>query len=203
MFGVWQNTWWQNKQLYNSDDAQYKQFTNVEWSHIENATFYAGRFKKETTHTFSDVVNLERTAAVDLGGNNSPSFQGYSAFPNVSDYIRACNMFNTIYNIDSTQDNPRDFKNNSWLGDSYDQWTINSENNTTEDDDFWVLETDIIVGLVETHNNISGRTFNLPQQYRPVFYLKNDTILSGTGTVSDAFTVMENWSWFDPLQVQQ
>lgn len=36
-----------------------------------------------------------------------------------------------------------------------------------------------------------------------VIYLKNDTILSGTGTEQDPFTVKENWAWFDPYQEAQ
>lgn len=36
-----------------------------------------------------------------------------------------------------------------------------------------------------------------------VIYLKNDTILSGTGTKQDPFAVKENWAWFDPYQEAQ
>ncbi|MEE1390153.1 MAG: hypothetical protein U0M00_06420 [Clostridia bacterium] len=36
-----------------------------------------------------------------------------------------------------------------------------------------------------------------------VIYLKNDTILSGTGTEQDPFAVKENWAWFDPYQEAQ
>ena len=202
LFGTWQNTWWTQKQLYNSDDTRFIQFTNEQWSHIKNATFYAGRFKSGDDPTFADLINMERTSAINLGGD-SAAFQGYSAFPNVSDYIRACNSLDTIFNVHTTQNKPADFKTNSWLKHDYDQWTINSENNTTNDDDFWTLEADILLGIVKTHNKISGRSFYLEQQYRPVFYLKEDTILSGTGTSSDPYKVEENWAWFDSYQQKQ
>ena len=30
-----------------------------------------------------------------------------------------------------------------------------------------------------------------------IIYLKNNTIMSGTGQESDPFVVQENWEWFD------
>ena len=40
-----------------------------------------------------------------------------------------------------------------------------------------------------------------PNRIRVTFYVKNDTILSGTGTSTDPFKVEEDWSWFDNVQV--
>lgn len=202
LFETWQNTWWNEKKLYNSDDSQYIEFIPAQWNHIKNGTFYAGRFNSGDDTTFVALINKERTSAIDLGAD-SAAFQGYSAFPNVSDYIRACNSLDTIYNIQTSKNNATTFKTNSWLKSDDDQWTINSENNTTSDNDFWTLETDVVIGLVKTQNKISARTYYLSQQYRPVLYLKENTILSGTGTSSDPFTVQENWAWFDSYQQKQ
>lgn len=198
----WQ-TWWSGKYLYYSNDGQYRTFTDTDISHIDEAEFYAGRFTKSDTPTLLDTIEYERLGGSYLkdGEDVYPAyFNGHFAFPNVSDYIKACNRQDIIYNIQTTQDNTSIFKSNSWLsvGIGAEQWTMNSKNDTTTDNDFWVLDP-----TIANNNRIVSRTYYYYENYRPVFYLKYDTILSGTGTNDDPFNVEEDWSWFDNVQVLQ
>ena len=48
---------------------------------------------------------------------------------------------------------------------------------------------------------IVSRTYYYYENYRPVFYLKDDTIISGIGTASDAFNAEEDLPLFDDVQV--
>ena len=74
-------------------------------------------------------------------------------------------------------------------------WTMNGRTGTLlQDSDFWVIDNDL-------GGHFESRAYYNNQQYRVVFYLKNDTILSGLGTSSNPFNVEEDWAWFDPEQV--
>ncbi len=187
VYSDWQ-AWATNKQIYYSDDAQATQLTEAEFSHLIQGTFYPGRFVRNSDQTFSELIGKERYANGHLGGNNDSSFNGYFAFPNVSDYLRASNRLDLIYNIRQIQTNQSTYEKTSWLSQSDEQWTINSKNDTSTDNDYWVLLSG---------NEIVSRTYYYAQNYRPVFYLSDDTILSGTGTSDDPFVVEENWDWFD------
>ena len=201
VYSNWSEKWWPRGQLYNSDDDHYILLTAEQKAHMEEATFYAGRFTDGETPTLADVINYERTSARELGGD-SAAFQGYSAFPNVSDYLKSCNEMSKVYNISSSQTNEKIFKQNSWLAIYDELWTINSKRATSTDNDFWTFSCNLI-GFSHTDNRIRSRTYYYNQNYQPVFYLKNDTILSGTGTSADPFTVQEHWGWFDPYQELQ
>lgn len=191
------NTWWNGKYMYYTNDDNYRTLTDTDMSHIAEATFYAGRFTKEATPTLFDTVQQERTGAINIGAD-SAAFQSHFSFPNVSDYIKACNRMNTIYNITTVQANTSLFKTCSYLQTNDEQWTINSKNDTATDNDFWVLDP-----TIAGNNRIVSRTYYYYENYRPVFYLKEDTILSGTGTELDPFIVHEDWSWFDNNQTLQ
>ena len=52
-------------------------------------------------------------------------------------------------------------------------------------------------------NQIGDRNPLDPNRIRVTFYVNEDTIISGTGTSSDPFTVQEDWAWFDNAQVLQ
>lgn len=191
------DSWWEGGFLYYTDDSQYRTFSDSEAAHIDLATFYAGRFTKEATPTLADTINMERTSAVNIG-SRSAAWDGHYALPNVSDYIKACNQMNSVYNITTSQSNSTIFKTCSYLQTSDEQWTINSKNDTDTDNDFWVLDPTIL-----NNNRIVSRTYYYLENYRPVFYLKDDTILSGSGTSDDPYVVQEDWSWFDSVQVAQ
>lgn len=201
VYSNWSEKWWPRGQLYNSDDDHYILLTAQQKAHMAEATFYAGRFTDGETPTLADIINYERTSARELGGD-SAAFQGYSAFPNVSDYLKSCNEMSKVYNISSSQTNEKIFKQNSWLAIYDELWTINSKRATATDNDFWTFSCNL-TGFSHTDNRIRSRTYYYNQNYQPVFYLKNDTILSGTGTSADPFTVQEHWGWFDPYQELQ
>lgn len=197
LYNNWQN-WGTSKQLYNSNDGKYLQFTDAQFAHIDRANFYVGSFERNSDDSLLNIITYERTSTTEIGGS-SAEFSGYFALPNVSDYIKACNRLDTIYNIRKTQTNQSDFANNSWLScaSGEQQWMMNSKNKTSTDNDYWTLNKGI------AGNEIISSTYYYTSYYRPVFYLKNDTILSGTGSTSDGFTVRENWGWFDPNQTIQ
>ena len=89
------------------------------------------------------------------------------------------------------------FTNNSWVDMTAEYWTMNGRTGTLlQNNDFWVIDNDL-------GGHFESREYWNSQQYRAVFYLKNDTILSGTGTSLDTFNVEENWAWFDSLQILQ
>jgi len=206
-YNTWSTKWWPRGQIYNNEtgESRYKLFTEIEKAHIDLATFYAGRFNKADAVDISYTVYYEQTGGVNLGNDDNPAFEGYSAYPNVSDYLKASKAHDVVQSIDDTQDNGvlgigqnkrTIFKANSWIDMTTDQWTMNSKNLTTTDNDFWVIDT-------AGGPNVQSRTYYYNQQYRVVFYLKEGTILSGSGTLSDPYTVQEDWSWFDNAQVLQ
>ena len=209
-YNTWSTKWWPRGQIYNNEtgETKYKLFSETEKNHLDLATFYAGRFNKADAVDISYTVYLEQTSGVNLGGDNdtNPAFEGYSAYPNVSDYLKACRAHDVVSNIDDSQStalfgllgkNRRQiFRETSWIDMSVDQWTMNSKNATNTDNDFWVVDT-------AGGANIQSRTFYYEQQYRVVFYITDTTILSGSGTSGDPYVVQENWDWFDNTQVLQ
>ena len=207
-YNTWSTKWWPRGQIYNHEtgETKYKLFSEVEQSHIALATFYAGRFTKNDASNIAYTVYYEQTNGVNLGGDDNPAFEGYSAYPNVSDYLKACKAHDIVTNIDDSQStalfgilgkNKRQiFKENSWIDMTVDQWTLNSKNATSTDNDFWVVDT-------AGGTNIQSRTYYYNQQYRVVFYINDATILSGDGSSTNPYTVQEDWTWFDDVQVLQ
>lgn len=55
--------------------------------------------------------------------------------------------------------------------------------------------------LIQNFGHFESRLYYNTQQYRVVFYLKDNTILSGNGSSSTPYTVEEDWAWFDSYQV--
>ena len=150
-YNTWSTKWWPRGQIYNNEtgESKYKLFTSDEYAHVALATFYAGRFNKSDAPDISYTIYYEQTGNVNLGGNNNPAFQGYSAYPNVSDYLKASKAHDYVINIDDTQDTTilnigidkrQIFNDNSWIDMSVDQWTMNSKNATSTDNDFWVVD---------------------------------------------------------------
>lgn len=136
-YNTWSTKWWPRGQIYNHEtgETKYKVFSEVEQSHIALATFYAGRFTKNDASNIAYTVYYEQTNGVNLGGDDNPAFEGYSAYPNVSDYLKACKAHDIVTNIYDSQStalfgilgkNKRQiFKENSWIDMTVDQWTLN------------------------------------------------------------------------------
>ena len=148
----------------------------------------------------AEVINAERTNSSGTGGN-SASFTGHFAYPNISDYLKSGNRQDLVYNIDSASiGNATNFRNSSWLGSDNTIWTMNGDNALLTGSNFWTLYN---MNLLGNGNRIYGSLYSTSLYYQPVFYITEATILSGTGTSSDPFTVRENWDWFDNAQVLQ
>lgn len=201
VYNTWATKWWTRGQIYNNEtnESKYMFFSDAQKAHIDLATFYAGRVDKN--NDLATTISNEQTNAVNLG-NSSASFQGYSAYPNASDFLKASKCHETIKSINdidtaSVQSRRTLFKNNSWVDMNAEFWTMNGRTGTLmQDSDFWVIDNDL-------GGHFESRLYSSSQQYRVVIYLKNDTILSGTGTVDDPFKVEENWGWFDSKQDPQ
>ncbi len=71
-------------------------------------------------------------------------------------------------------------RTNSWSG--------------SQDNDFWTIDNDMGI-------HYESRGYSLDRNYRVVLYLKDDTILSGNGSLSTPYNVEEDWAWFDSYQV--
>jgi len=208
-YNTWSTKWWPRGQIYNNEtgESKYKMFTATEKAHLDQATFYAGRFNKDNAPDISYTIYYEQTGGVNLGGSNdtNPAFEGYSAYPNISDYLKASKAHDYVVSIADTQDTTilglgidkrQIFNDNSWIDMSIDQWTINSKNSTSTDNDFWVVDGTL-------RGRIISRTYYYNQQYRVVFYINDATILSGDGSSANPYTVEEDWNWFDSTQVLQ
>lgn len=65
---------------------------------------------------------------------------------------------------------------------------MNGKRATATDNDFWISDNG---------NQILSKTRYYVAHYRPVMYIKSDTIISGSGTTTDPFKIEENWDWFD------
>ncbi len=198
-YTAWQ-TWWNNRYIYyDSNDSNRLSFSATDATHIANATFYAGEIDDTRVNSIADIINSERTHSSGTGGS-SASFTGHFAYPNVSDYLKAGNKQETIYDIDSASiANASTFRNSSWLGSGQNIWTMNGNDSTLGSTQFWAL----YYAWSQSGNRIYGLTTITSNYYQPVFYITEATILSGTGTSSDPFTVRENWDWFDNAQVLQ
>ena len=135
-----------------------------------------------------DIINEERTNDAKIAGGTSVDFKSKVALPTVSDYLKANGSLDVIYNIRKSQLNSKDFRENSWLGSDTEQFTMTGCPGGV-DNDFWVLYPNV-------GNEILSRTGYYNQKVRAIIYLKNDTILSGTGTETDPFIPQYNWNWF-------
>ena len=182
------------------DEARFE-FLLAEKARLDLATFYVGRLDNNSDDVATMILN-ERTNTTSLGGNGSPSFEGYSAYPNVSDFMKASKTNDTISSlsaIDMTTvySTRQRFTNNSWIDMTTEYWTMNGRTGSLlQNSDFWVIDND-------QGGHFESRAYYNHQQYRVVFYLKYDTILSGSGSSTDPYLVQEDWAWFDSYQMVQ
>ena len=198
IYNAWSTIWWINGQIYNNDsgESKYYIFNNTEKAHIALATFYAGRVNDNDV--IIDIISSEQTNTERLGGA-SASFQGYSAYPNVSDFLKACkahDIFDSLEDIDtgSVYSKRQQFESYSWIDSSAEFWTMNGRTGTLlQNNDFWTVDIDM--GL-----HFESRAYTTSRQYRVVFYITDITILSGDGSQLSPYNVEEDWARFDSYQ---
>lgn len=171
--------------------------------HIEKATFYVGAVYRRGTDSSDSSTQLEvideRTniAAYEKDYSNEEALSMIAwpsklGFINVTDITKSANSEN-VFSIRSMQENTGAFKNTSWMHLGETEWSMNSC--SSQSNQFWRLENSKFLSKL-TSNIYKG-------VIRPVVYLKNDTILSGTGASGDPFVVQEDWRWFDSYQIIQ
>ena len=198
VYNTWSTEWWPGGQIYNNatGESKYKVLSDTEKAHVDLATFYAGRINK--SDSLIGLISNEQNNAVNLGGD-SAAFEGYSAYPNASDFLKASkahDIIDSIDDIDTASDQNRRalFTNSSWVDMTKEYWTMNGRTEVSlQDSDFWAIDNDL-------GGHFESRLYSDSQQYRVVLYLKDDTILSGIGTYDDPFVVEEDWAWFDSYQ---
>ena len=106
---------WTNKQFY-IDNSDKITFTDDEWAHInDKAIFYIGGFKANCSTSIASTIGCERNG--DSNWTNASSYTGYSAFPNVSDYLKTSNRMDVVYSYSSSS-NSSTFSANSWIASS-------------------------------------------------------------------------------------
>lgn len=171
---------------------------NIDFSdsgHIATATFYVGGVDRPVIAGNSSTlkeINWERTQNKLLGGS-SAAWESKLALPTVSDYIKSCSS-TKVYNIRSQQQNQSVFSDTAWMYHSdRNEWSMTGC--SAKSGQYWRLNNKEFLSRPSTNS--------WPGYLRPTVYLKNDTILSGTGSSSDPFVVQENWAWFDSYQPLQ
>lgn len=166
--------------------------------HIDTGTFYVGAIDRRGTDasdssTLREVTD-ERTNT-NFIGSNSPAWQSKLGMLTVTDYTKASNSA-SVFSIRTIQINQSSFVNTCWLHTGRTEWTMSASITSTRGQ-FW---------RVDGNEILSHLTSNLSMYrgyIRPVVFLKNTTILSGTGKSEDPFVVQEHWGWFDPVQTLQ
>lgn len=166
--------------------------------HIDTGTFYVGAIDRRGTNasdssTLREVTD-ERTNT-NFIGSNSPAWQSKLGMLTVTDYTKASNSAN-VFSIRSIQINQSSFVNTCWLHTGKTEWTMNASI-TTSRGQFWRVDDNEILSHLTSNLSIYRGYI------RPVVFLKNTTILSGTGNNQDPFVVQEHWGWFDPIQTLQ
>lgn len=171
--------------------------------HIQEAIFYIGAVYRRGTDasessTLLEVTDERTNISAYEGDYGSEEALGMLAWKsklgiiNVTDVTKSANSAN-VFSIRSMQENQSAFEDTSWMHLGETEWSLNAC--SSQSNQFWRLEDTQFVSKL-TSNIYKG-------VMRPVVYLKNDTILSGTGTSGDPFVVQEDWRWFDTYQVVQ
>jgi len=171
--------------------------------HIQEAIFYIGAVYRRGTDasessTLLEVTDERTNISAYEGDYGSEEALGMLAWKsklgiiNVTDVTKSANSAN-VFSIRSMQENQSAFEDTSWMHLGETEWSLNAC--SSQSNQFWRLEDTQFVSKL-TSNIYKG-------VMRPVVYLKNDTILSGTGTSGDPFVVQEDWRWFDTYQTVQ
>lgn len=180
---------------YIGDNEYYVDFSDS--GYVDNAIFYIGAVYRRGTNSNDSSTYLEvidernNTSAYETDYNADEalsmlSWQSKIGIINVTDTTKSSNSAK-VFSIRSMQENQSAFEKTSWMYNGETEWSINAC--SSQSNQFWRLESNQFLSKL-TSNIYKGAI-------RPVIYLKNDTILSGTGNESDPFIVQNNWEWFD------
>lgn len=173
---------------------------NIDFSstgYVDNAIFYIGAVYRRGTSasdssTYLEVMD-ERTNISAYKKDYSEeealsllSWQSKLGIISVTDITKSANSAN-VFAIRSMQENQSDYENTSWMYKDRVEWSLSAC--SSQSNQFWRLESNQFLSKL-TSNIYKGAI-------RPIIYLKNDTILSGTGKDTDPFVVQKDWEWFD------
>ena len=139
-----------------------------------------GTFNVSTPGNSSDTETLE----TDAEQEKQYQWKGYVALYTVTELLRAstdssCTSLNAGYNSNKSSS----CKNNNWLWPSTSgEWTLSPS----------VDSSSITVWTVQTSGYIGAPSANNAYYARPVLHLSSGITLSGSGTSSDPYTIVES-----------
>lgn len=152
----------------------------IDLSHVEDGIFYIGAIDKNERNTLAEQISDERTNNDRLEGN-SAAWSNKLGLCTATEWAKSAGQIKIIEDLGK-------FVSSTWLYFGFSEWTITANSGTNNA--YWRLS--------DSSSSIeSSGAYANESRVRPTFFLKGDTIISGTGTDVDPFVVQENWEWFD------
>ena len=129
------------------------------------------------------AIKDDNDLSTQINNENSKKWNGKAALINVSEYIRTNSNISHCGTIALNHDNYNTCKNTTWMYvNSEHWWTLTSYDSTTFSN--WVYM--LLNGSRVFVNNVITNPSNA---VRPVVYLSANVKLSGSGTLSDPYTI--------------
>ena len=154
-------------------------YTTLDFNYVETGIFYIGGITKGKRGTLVEQIVDERTNDAKLEGN-STAWSNNLGMCTATEWAKSAGLIKPIEDLG-------EFVSLTWLDIGLSEWTITANSNNSTG--YWRIS--------DSANGMESSSAYTNSRVRPVFFLKSDTIISGTGTDSDPFAVQENWDWFD------
>ena len=155
--------------------------TNTAKSQISTTKWYLGNITRRD-NTKDSVATYKDERSSNIHSGHKQTWDGKVALIYPSDYMyasSACyNNGTAAWNYNSTCKETDWLWEDDWISTSYDCWTISSDSNN------------LISAIIVTYGKIDGDSVYGNSQIRPSLYINSNTLYtSGTGTLSDPFTI--------------
>ena len=155
--------------------------TNTAKSQISTTKWYLGNITRRD-NTKDSVATYKDERSSNIHSGHKQTWDGKVALIYPSDYMyasSACyNNGTAAWNYNSTCKETDWLWEDDWTSTSYDYWTISSDSNN------------LISAIIVTYGKIDGDSVYGNSQIRPSLYINSNTLYtSGTGTLSDPFTI--------------
>ena len=168
------------KNLISWGDAGTIGDVTLNMNHVEKGVVYIGGIKKDDRNTLLEQIVDERTNTTKLG-SNSAAWSNNFGMCTPTDWAKSAGLIKPIEDLG-------EFVNSTWLFRGMSEWTITASAGSYSY--AWRI-SDSYKGFD------TSDAYTSMNHVRPTFFLKSDTIISGTGTDLDPFVVQEDWDWFD------
>ena len=169
------------------------EFTNGKYTGIVEAdsemlTYLNGEYLNSITVNKDKIVNHDynigaivsnNDLATQIEGEKAYEWNGKVGLISLSDYINANSDMNTCGTVSKNHSNYQTCRNTNWMHSGTDWWTLSP---SADDSDYvWRVVSGGYLGNSFTYTSIG---------VRPAVYLTSNLSLSGSGTQSDPFTIM-------------